>query len=477
MKNIILLLAASFVFSSCSEKNYVIFSGNIANTKDTIMKIGNMNRDFQKEVSIEENGNFRDTLFITSPGAYSYQIGRSYAAVFFREGYDLNLSLDANDFFKSRKFKGKGSEVNNYHVARSALKNKLVGDAKAFFVVPIEDFMTKIDKNKDIFLDFLEASALKGQEKEIQRKIIEHDYLLTRYNYDKFNHYHTKIHPELPEGYYAPIIQMDLDDEVSFIYDRSYRNLIVENWRLTSKEAMEIDPSLTQVSFVKNKIKDIKSTIIKDLMVSMLFRQISLKNKNYKTDYPRILEMLTADKLKDKLIAKFLGLQKTKPEMSAPNFNYENYKGGKTTLKDLKGKLVYIEIWATWCGPCIKEMPALTQLIKDFKGKNIEFVSISVDSKRDYENWRKMIPEKNVGGIQLLADKSLESEFMKAFSISLIPRTLLLDEGGKIITPKAPRPSADNTKSYIDSLLNRTIIKTKTMTKSMTKTMTKTMKL
>ena len=477
MRNIILLLATSFVFSFCSEKNYVIFSGNIANTKDTIMKIGNMNRDFQKEVSIDENGNFRDTLFITSPGAYSYQIGRSYAAVFFREGYDLNLSLNANDFFKSRKFKGKGSEVNNYHVARSALKNKLVGDAKAFFVVPIEDFMTKIDKNKDIFLDFLEASALKGQEKEIQRKIIEHDYLLTRYNYDKFNHYHTKIHPELPEGYYAPIIQMDLDDEVSFIYDRSYRNLIVENWRLTSKEAMEIDTSLTQVTFVKNKIKDIKSTIIKDLMVSMLFRQISLKNINYKTDYLRILEMLTADKLKEKLIAKFLGLQKTKPEMSAPNFNYENYKGGKTTLKDLKGKLVYIEIWATWCGPCIKEMPALTQLIKDFKGKNIEFVSISIDSKNDYEKWKKMVPEKNVGGTQLLADKGLNSDFMKAFSVGLIPRSILLNEEGEIITPRAPRPSAASTKGYIDSLLTRTIIKTKSKTKSMTKTMTKTMKL
>jgi len=455
MKNIILLLAASFVFSSCSEKNYVLFSGNIANTKDTTMKIGNISRDFQKEVSIDENGNFRDTLFITSPGAYSYQIGRSYAAVFFREGYDLNLNLDVNDFFKSRKFKGNGSEVNNYHVARSALKNKLVGDAKAFFVVPIEDFMTKIDKNKDTFLDFLESSTLKGQDKEIQRKIIEHDYLLTRYNYDKFNHYHTKIHPELPEGYYVPIIEMDLDDEVSFIYDKSYRNLIVENWRLTSKEAMEADPSLTQVSFVKNKIKKIKSTKIKDLMVSMLFRQISLKNKNYKTDYPRILEMLAADKLKEKLTAKFLGVQKTKPKMLAPNFNYENYKGGKTTLKDLKGKLVYIEIWATWCGPCIKEMPALTQLIKDFKGKNIEFVSISVDSKGDYEKWREMIPEKNVGGIQLLADKGLKSDFMQAFSIGLIPRTLLLDEDGRIITIKAPRPSADNTKQYINNLLNK----------------------
>jgi len=152
--------------------------------------------------------------------------------------------------------------------------------------------------------------------------------------------------------------------------------------------------------------------------------------------------------------------------MPAPNFNYENYKGGKTTLKDLKGKLVYIEVWATWCGPCIKEMPALTQLIKDFKGKDVEFVSISVDSKLDYEKWRKMIPEKNVGGMQLLADKSFESDFMKAFSIGLIPRTLMIDEEGRVITTKAPRPSADNTKRYIDSLLTRTKIEIKATPKT-----------
>ena len=66
-----------------------------------------------------------------------------------------------------------------------------------------------------------------------------------------------------------------------------------------------------------------------------------------------------------------------------------------------------------------------------------------------------MVPEKNVGGTQLLADKGLKSDFMKAFSVGLIPRSILLDEGGKIITHKAPRPSADNTKQYINNLLNK----------------------
>ena len=76
-------------------------------------------------------------------------------------------------------------------------------------------------------------------------------------------------------------------------------------------------------------------------------------------------------------------------------------------------------------------------------------------SKNDYEKWRKMVPEKKVGGIQLMADKGLKSEFMKAFSVGLIPRSILLDEEGKIILEKAPRPSDKSTKQYLDNILKR----------------------
>jgi thiol-disulfide isomerase/thioredoxin len=457
MRNLILLTILFGTLCSCRQKenSYVLLSGNIKNSKETIIKMVNNSKSFEKKVTIDANGNFKDTLYIDEPGSYFYQIGRSYTNIFLKDGYDLTLNIDAEDFYKSTKYSGNGSEVNNYHVARGTLKNKLVGDAKIFFVVPVDDFLLKIQKNKEAFLELLETSSLTGQDKELQRKVVEYDYLLTRYNYDKFNHYHTKEHPVLPEGYYDPIRGMNMDDEESFNNIQSYRNLIIENWRLTSKEEMAKDPNLTLVNFVEGKIIDIKSTKIKDQIVSMLFRQMSLKNKNYEKDYPRIMDMLSDNKLKDRLTTRYKSVNDTKPEMPAPNFNYENHKGGTTSLKDLKGKIVYVEVWATWCGPCIKEMPALTQLIKDFKGQDIEFVSISIDSKNDYEKWKKMVPEKNVGGTQLLADKGLKSDFMKAFSVGLIPRSILLDEGGKIITHKAPRPSADNTKQYINNLLNK----------------------
>ncbi|MCF8297821.1 MAG: TlpA family protein disulfide reductase [Saprospiraceae bacterium] len=458
MKKITLLLLCTSLFSfGQNELSYVLYSGNIKNTNELIIKIINHDNSFIKEVTIDKSGNFMDTLFIAMPGTYFFQIGRSYSTMFLRKGYNLNVSIDSDDFYKSIHYKGKGSEVNNFQVAKGILKNELVGDAKEFFVVPIDDFLRKIKKNKEAFLALLEESGLTGNDKEIQRKLIEYDYLLTRYNYDKFVHYHTKKHPELPSDYYSPILQMDIDDEESFINDKSYRSLIIENWRLTSTEALKKDPNISLIELAANAIKDIKSEKIKDQIVSMLFRQISLNNENYENDYTKILALLSDDKMKEKLTSRYNSINTTKPEMVSADFNYENHKGGKTSLRDLKGKLLYIEVWATWCGPCKKEIPALKALIEEYRGKNIEFVSISVDSKKDYDKWRTMVAEENVGGVQLFADNSFDSEFIKFYGIGMIPRSIMLDVNGKIITQKAPRPSSDETRSFIDNLLNKKV--------------------
>ena len=100
-------------------------------------------------------------------------------------------------------------------------------------------------------------------------------------------------------------------------------------------------------------------------------------------------------------------------------------------------------------------MPDLSKLIKEYSGKNIEFVSISIDSKNNYDKWRKMVKEKDIGGIHLYDAEGLNSDFMKAFSVGLIPRFMMIDEQGKIITGTAPRPSSDNVRNFIDSYLEK----------------------
>jgi len=137
----------------------------------------------------------------------------------------------------------------------------------------------------------------------------------------------------------------------------------------------------------------------------------------------------------------------------APDFDYENHAGGKTKLGDLRGKYVYIDVWATWCGPCRAEIPSLKKIEEKYHDKKIAFVSISVDEQKDYEKWKKFVVEKQLGGIQLYADKNWMSDFIKAFGINSIPRFILIDPTGKVVNADADRPSNPKLQEQLDALL------------------------
>lgn len=137
----------------------------------------------------------------------------------------------------------------------------------------------------------------------------------------------------------------------------------------------------------------------------------------------------------------------------APDFNYENHKGGTVKLSDLKGKYVYIDVWATWCGPCRAEIPHLKRVEEQFHGKKIEFISISVDVQKDYDKWKQFVTDKQLGGIQLFADKNWQSDFIKAFNINSIPRFILIDDTGKVVNADAPRPSSPQLVEILTTLV------------------------
>ena len=147
-------------------------------------------------------------------------------------------------------------------------------------------------------------------------------------------------------------------------------------------------------------------------------------------------------------INKALGKGNQSPEFN----NYVNYAGGTSSLKDYRGSYVYIDVWATWCGPCKYEIPFLEKVEKEYHNKNITFISLSIDSEKDTQKWRDMIKDKKMSGIQLLADKNYESQFIKDYFIYGIPRFILLDPQGKIINYDAPRPSEERLKTLFNSL-------------------------
>lgn len=137
----------------------------------------------------------------------------------------------------------------------------------------------------------------------------------------------------------------------------------------------------------------------------------------------------------------------------SPSFAYENFKGGTTKLEDFKGKYVYIDMWATWCGPCRQEIPFLQKVEEKYHGKKIEFVSISIDQAKDHEKWKKMVTDKTLGGVQLFADKDWSSAFAQAFGVNSIPRFILIGPDGKVVDADAKRPSDPELQAQLDTLL------------------------
>jgi thiol-disulfide isomerase/thioredoxin len=143
----------------------------------------------------------------------------------------------------------------------------------------------------------------------------------------------------------------------------------------------------------------------------------------------------------------------------SPKFeNYMDVKGGEKSLDSFKGKYVYIDVWATWCRPCIQQIPYLQALEKEYHNKNIEFVSISTDESRRSggsweaaeKKWRGFIKKRNMTGVQLWSGQ--DYSFQQAYQINSIPRFILIDPEGKIVEANAARPSDPVLKSLFTSL-------------------------
>lgn len=122
----------------------------------------------------------------------------------------------------------------------------------------------------------------------------------------------------------------------------------------------------------------------------------------------------------------------------APDFSLSDREGRAVALSDFKGKLVYMDIWATWCGPCRQQFPALRAIEEKYKNKGIVFLSISVDPDHLKPQWEKMIDEEQLKGVQLFAGKT--SGFDEAYGVEFIPRFLLISPQGDILMDQAPFP-------------------------------------
>lgn len=173
---------------------------------------------------------------------------------------------------------------------------------------------------------------------------------------------------------------------------------------------------------------------------------------DYNTDYDKGLDMVknavSQYGLSDEHIKVFESHQATIGGKPFPTgLNIVDVDGNSVDFSSLKGYYVYIDLWASWCAPCRKEIPHLQQLEKDLNNPLVKFVSISIDRKE--APWRKAMQEMNCKGNQWLnADNSLPN----MLNIQGIPHFLLYDKNGNLLKYDAPRPSDPQLKAELEAL-------------------------
>lgn len=127
--------------------------------------------------------------------------------------------------------------------------------------------------------------------------------------------------------------------------------------------------------------------------------------------------------------------------------------GNKVKLSDMKGKILYVDIWASWCRPCCHEIPFLEKLANQYKDcSRLEIVSISIDEEESA--WLKKAPKDRPGWKQYRATAPSQKIINEQYNITAIPRFMLFDEKGKIIDIHAPRPSDKTIYTFLPCSLN-----------------------
>jgi thiol-disulfide isomerase/thioredoxin len=138
----------------------------------------------------------------------------------------------------------------------------------------------------------------------------------------------------------------------------------------------------------------------------------------------------------------------------AIDFRFADKDGKQVALSDFKGKLVYIDVWATWCGPCKQELPHLKKLEAEYhSNKNIVFLSVSTDASKDHQKWKDYLVNEKLTGVQLFAGDGARDGILKPYKITGIPRFILVGKDGTIIASDAPRPSSSEIRPLLKAHL------------------------
>ena len=326
-------------------------------------------------------------------------------------------------------------------------QNELLGQSPMAF----KQSMQAIAQQYTEILKNLPADFVAKEEKanRYQQLVILSEYLL---NHRKYTEEEAPAIKELQDLCTA----VDLDNSTDFNDYPEYQTLVqnIFKWRIYShKVQYEFDDPWGKILA---DFKALKSENIKQALAPLIIEGVSPTSATATNEeIIALVKQLVKDNDFLNTLSKHIDLvnklKAGQPFPALPALTDLNDKEVKYEHLPLKGKLLFIDIWATYCPDCRKELPDLEALQEDYKAQPITFVSISVD--RDKEAWKAMVKEKKLRGIHLYASPEIKELFKELYDLRSIPRYMLIDEKGNIINANLPMPSDKNLKELITAML------------------------
>ena len=373
--------------------------------------------------------------------------GEKFKVVYLQKGDEMNISFDAHDIDNTFTVKGGNEKAVDYlnKIQLTALPNEA-------YAQPWNEFKAAVDKKMASMKRLLKARKFAANDKflKMEEGRITYFYANMMLMYPVSHTYLTQdTTMVLGKEYYDAIRQYVKEDEDLADIDE-YRNFMIETAHIfdeAGKDIRQYYPKvLAEMSYIGENIQSDK--VRESLIHFLAFTYVEGNGVENITDLQNLYyTYVTSPRLNAIFKQACAKWDKAAVGRPSPMFKGVDVNGKEMTLRDFRGKYVYIDMWATWCGPCQKELPFLKKLEEKYKGRNIAFVGLSID--QDKAKWADRVKSGALSGTQLYIGKG--TKFQSDYRISGIPRFILLDPNGRIVNPDMTRPSSEDTEKILNS--------------------------
>ncbi|EKB50240.1 TlpA family protein disulfide reductase [Cecembia lonarensis] len=236
------------------------------------------------------------------------------------------------------------------------------------------------------------------------------------------------------------ILEMGYDKNIEVLTEDNSRAIIMGIYSaLNIPFGMPNTQVMTYIYAEEEPIKALYQAayIINEMaMLNETYDALFAMTEGYRKDYPE-------SRFNENLNVTLASLEKLREGALVENFAFLDLEGNQRVLSEFKDKVIYLDLWASWCGPCINTFKTKTP---DFEKKlrkheDIVLMYISVDEKQD--PWKNYLDKNPMRGVHLFAGKGFEADIMRYFKVWGIPRYLIIGKDNKLVSPNAPRPGEE----------------------------------